>query len=179
MLVRSRVKFSIIAAHSPFSFGNCSECRVQRLAASTCVTRDRRRRIRDGSPPSALKALFNLREAEVAHALGGVYVLSWTSALYLTLGLLCAESGISALTYVVAYACVLDEAPLAQRVRSRLPHAFVTGCWLVVYMTMGAGTRGMTLYRDLRTPLATLPSPKRCQRQPLPERRVSAETRRR
>jgi len=81
---------------------------------------------------------------------------SFTSVLCFALGLSAGESGICALAYLGAYALLLDQAKLMSRIRSLVPHALVAIGWALVYVSSRAGTHGLTLYRELKSPLALL-----------------------
>ena len=62
------------------------------------------------------------------------------------LALLSGEFAISAVGYLVAYACFVDRAPPQRRALSLLPYAAVILSWMVVYLASGAGVQGSGTY---------------------------------
>ncbi|HVW26453.1 MAG TPA: hypothetical protein VHC69_13890 [Polyangiaceae bacterium] len=70
-------------------------------------------------------------------------------------GLLAGELAIGAVGYLVAYALLLEEAPLRRRLASLAPAAAVVVAWRVCWLAMGYGARGSGAYVDpLASPLA-------------------------
>jgi hypothetical protein len=88
------------------------------------------------------------------------------AALSLSLGLACAESGIGACAYLLAYAIHRDDAPWQRRAASLVPYGAVLVAWRVTSTALGFGTYGAALYLDpAARPLAFL--------RHLPERTLS------
>ncbi|HTU57451.1 MAG TPA: hypothetical protein VMF89_03440 [Polyangiales bacterium] len=84
------------------------------------------------------RALFSLGScASVALALGS------------------AEAGVSALSLLVAYALVMEPGSLLARLRTLLAPLGLGLCWAVIYVSLGCGVRGSSLYRELSSPLST------------------------
>ena len=80
---------------------------------------------------------------------------SLVSAACLVLALLFGEAGIAAVAYLLAYALTCEPGPLHRRLLTLLPHGVVLACWAAVYVLLGGGTHGMTLYRGGGSPLDT------------------------
>ena len=78
------------------------------------------------------------------------------SVVYFGLALLCGESGISTLAYLLAYGLVMETGPLRARLAPLWPHAAVALVWAISYGLLHCGTHGMTLYRGLDSPLQIL-----------------------
>ncbi|HVW26989.1 MAG TPA: hypothetical protein VHC69_16600 [Polyangiaceae bacterium] len=75
----------------------------------------------------------------------------------LLVGLLGGEIALGAWAYLLAYALVLDEAPLGERLRALLPYLLGTVAWRLAYDFMGFGAAGSGLYIDpLAEPLVFL-----------------------
>jgi len=70
------------------------------------------------------------------------------SVVSLALSLLCAEFGLAALAYLVAYAIVLEPGTLRVRFRSIAPHLLIGATWLIGYIALGGGVRDSVWYRD-------------------------------
>lgn len=75
----------------------------------------------------------------------------------LGVALLCAESALQAVGYLVAYALFLDPGTKKQRWQSLVPYAVLIAAWRAVYVLLGYGAVGSGLYIDpARNPLVFL-----------------------
>ncbi len=75
----------------------------------------------------------------------------------LLLGLLGGEITLGVWGYFLAHALVLDDAPIASRVRALLPYLVATIAWRLVYNWLGFGAAGSGLYIDpVQEPLVFL-----------------------
>lgn len=73
----------------------------------------------------------------------------------LLVGLLSGESALGVISYLVAYAIFLDDAPGRRRIATLAPYAAVTLVWLAAYAVGGHGTWGSGFYVDpLSEPIA-------------------------
>jgi hypothetical protein len=72
------------------------------------------------------------------------------------LALLAAESGLSALAYLLAYALTFETGHLLRRVATLLPELVVFALWAVIYVSGHYGVHGLSLYRELSSPLSLL-----------------------
>lgn len=64
------------------------------------------------------------------------------------ISLLSAEAGIATMAYITAYALVLDEGPLKNRLLSLAPYFAVIVCWRLVWSGLGYGIYNIPLYAD-------------------------------
>lgn len=64
------------------------------------------------------------------------------------LALLSGELAIGALGYLLSYALLYDQAPIASRVRSLAPHVLIAGAWAVLRASLGYGSYGLGAYVD-------------------------------
>ena len=70
------------------------------------------------------------------------------------LSLLSSEAGIAALTYIFAYALVLDNRTWRKRAQSLAPYVVIVVIWRIIYNILGHGTYGNEYYLDpVREPL--------------------------
>jgi hypothetical protein len=76
------------------------------------------------------------------------FARSLASAALLALALAGGEGGVGAVGYLFAYAVALDDAPIAARVRSLVPHAMVLVVWATLYRAMHYGAHGSAMYVD-------------------------------
>ena len=72
------------------------------------------------------------------------------------LALCAAESGLSTLAYLGAYALVFEAGSLFQRISRLLPELSVFAIWAALYVSGGYGVHGLSLYRELSSPLSVL-----------------------
>jgi hypothetical protein len=70
----------------------------------------------------------------------------WLSPLWLALGLLAGELGLSAWAFLVADAIALDRRPWRARLMALAPHLLVTSAWLALHAASGAGTAASGVY---------------------------------
>ena len=86
---------------------------------------------------------------------GSRALLHAASAACVALALLCAEAGIAALAYLIAYALVFEPAGAGhwrRRLLSLAPQLGVIAIWAIWYLHGGYGARGTSFYRDLAHP---------------------------
>ncbi|HEY6560969.1 MAG TPA: hypothetical protein VI072_27020 [Polyangiaceae bacterium] len=87
----------------------------------------------------------------------GSRAATWLSPLCFATGLLAAESGAAVSAYLVAYAIVLDDAPLRRRLSSLLPFVLIGIAWRLAWRALGYGVDGSGSYLDpLHAPLTYL-----------------------
>jgi len=67
-----------------------------------------------------------------------------------------AESGLSTLAYLAAYSLAFEAGSLTKRITRFLPELTVFALWAAVYVTGGYGARGLSLYRELSSPMSVL-----------------------
>lgn len=72
------------------------------------------------------------------------------------LALCAAESGLSTLAYLAAYSLAQETGSLPKRVARLAPELVVFALWAAVYVSGGYGARGLSLYRELSSPLSVL-----------------------
>jgi len=68
------------------------------------------------------------------------------AAASLLLSLLAGEFGMATLGYLAAYTLLLDRAPWPERSLALLPYLAVVSCWLIFYVSSGAGVHGSGTY---------------------------------
>jgi hypothetical protein len=89
----------------------------------------------------------------------GWRVGAWLGPALVAVSVLCAEAGLAASAYVVAYALCLDRQRGWRRLLTVLPYAAVLAAWQWAYQALGYGARGSGLYRDaIAEPLTFLVS---------------------
>jgi len=66
------------------------------------------------------------------------------------------EAGTWVFAYLIAHALVLDDRPLASRLRSLAPHAAVGAIWAVVYVSGHYGIHHSSWYMELSSPFEVL-----------------------
>jgi hypothetical protein len=66
----------------------------------------------------------------------------------LVIGLLGGEIALGVWAYFLAHAIVLDDAPIAKRIRALAPYLFATVAWRLAYKWLGFGAVGSALYID-------------------------------
>lgn len=72
------------------------------------------------------------------------------------LALCAAESGLSTLAYLAAYSLAFEAGSLPKRIARLLPELAVFALWAGLYVSGGYGARGLSLYRELSSPLSVL-----------------------
>ncbi len=85
----------------------------------------------------------------------GRTLFSLASAGCVALALGSAEAGLSALSFLISYALIMESGSLFARLRTILPSVGVGACWAAIYVSLGCGVRGSSFYRDLGRPLTT------------------------
>jgi hypothetical protein len=65
------------------------------------------------------------------------------SFVFFSLSLLSNEAGFSTFAFVLAYALVLDKAPLSKRLLSLLPAILIIIIWRIIYQSLGYGVSGV------------------------------------
>jgi hypothetical protein len=74
--------------------------------------------------------------------------------LSLGVGLICSESALGALAYIVAYELTLERGPWLRRMGALLPYGVLVLAWRAIHIALGFGARGSGLYVDpAREPL--------------------------
>lgn len=72
------------------------------------------------------------------------------------LALCAAESGLSTLAYLAAYALTFETGSLPRRIARLVPELAVLSLWAALYVSGGYGARGLSLYRELSAPGSVL-----------------------
>jgi len=72
------------------------------------------------------------------------------------LALCAAESGLSTLAYLAAYSLAFETGSVPKRIARLLPELAVFAVWAALYVSGGYGARGLSLYRELSSPLSVL-----------------------
>lgn len=78
------------------------------------------------------------------------------SSLPVALALLSAEAGTWSVLLLLAHACTLAGGSVSARLTRIAPQLIVAGVWVGVYLALGCGVHGSSLYRELSAPLHTL-----------------------
>ena len=74
------------------------------------------------------------------------------SSLFFALALLCGESAVAALAYLLAFALFLDPAPPLRRFLSLIPYLIILLLWRVAYSAQGFGAWGTSYIEPTREP---------------------------
>jgi hypothetical protein len=104
-----------------------------------------------------LGAMWLYVRARVLSTTGSRSLLHRAGAtLMFALALCAAESGLSTLAYLAAYALSFETGSLPKRIARLAPELAVFAVWTAVYVAGGYGVRGLSLYRELSSPLSVL-----------------------
>ena len=105
----------------------------------------------------ALGSVWLYVSSRVRSASGSPSLLHRVGATCLfALALAAAESGLSTLAYLGAYSLAFETDGWGKRIARFLPEIGVFALWAMVYVSGGYGAHGLSLYRELSSPLSVL-----------------------